>query len=138
MKNNNIYEIEYKQLLMRCLTNGELTNNRTKEKSYKLFNQSFNINLDGGFPIITGKKIFFNKALAEFKWIYEGRTDLKYLNDNNINWWDGFAKNNKLGKIYGYQLRNYNGTFDQVKYIINEINNDKTGKEENIIIQEEL
>lgn len=123
MKNNNLFELQYKQLLMRCLINGDLTNNRTKEKSYKLFNQSFNINLDAGFPIITGKKIFFNKALAEFKWIYEGRTDLKYLNDNNINWWDGFAKNNKLGKIYGYQIRNYNGSFDQIKYIINEINN---------------
>ena len=40
MKNNNLFELQYKQLLMRCLINGDLTNNRTKEKSYKLFNQS--------------------------------------------------------------------------------------------------
>ena len=48
---------------------------------------------------------------------------LSHVNDNNVNWWDGFAKNNKLGKIYGYQIRNYNGSFDQIKYVINEINN---------------
>ena len=123
MVDNSCFELEYKQLLMRCLIKGDLCNNRTEEKTYKLFNQTFNISLNKGFPIVTGKKIFFNKALAEFKWIYEGRTDLKYLQDNNINWWDNFAINNKLGKIYGYQIRNFNGSFDQVKYVINEINN---------------
>jgi thymidylate synthase len=120
---NNLFELNYKQLLMRCLLKGELCDNRTNEKTYKLFNQSFNINLKKGFPIVTGKKIFFSKALAEFKWIYEGRTDLKYLQDNNINWWDEFAINNKLGKIYGYQLRKFNNSFDQIKYVINEIKN---------------
>tara|TARA_A100001201_G_scaffold32067_1_gene34545 strand:- start:3113 stop:3874 length:762 start_codon:yes stop_codon:yes gene_type:complete len=120
---NNIFELEYKQLLMRCLLDGYLCKNRTSEKAYKLFNQTININLDYGFPIVTGKKIFFKKALAEFKWIYEGRTDLKYLQDNNINWWNDFAINNKLGKIYGYQLRKYNNSFDQVEYVINEIKN---------------
>ena len=120
---NNLFELNYKQLLIRCLLNGELCKNRTNEKTYKLFNQSFNINLQKGFPIVTGKKIFFDKALAEFKWIYEGRTDLKYLQDNNINWWNDFAINNKLGKIYGYQLRKFNNSFDQIKYVINEIKN---------------
>lgn len=118
---DNIFENEYKQLLMRTILKGELANNRTKEKTFTLFNQNFNIDLKYGFPVITGKKIFFEKALHEFKWIYEGRVDLKYLNDNNINWWNEFAINNKLGKIYGYQIRKFNGKFDQVKYVINEI-----------------
>ena len=120
---NSLFELNYKQLLMRCLLHGELCDNRTQEKTFKLFNESFNINLQEGFPIVTGKKIFFEKALAEFKWIYEGRTDLKYLQDNNINWWNEFAINNKLGKIYGYQLRRFNNSFDQIKYVINEIKN---------------
>ena len=123
MNDNSLFELNYKQLLMRCLLEGELCKNRTQQKAYKLFNQSFNIYLNKGFPIITGKKIFFEKALTEFKWIFEGRTDLKYLQDNNINWWNDFAINNKLGKIYGYQIRNFNGSFDQVNYVINEINN---------------
>ena len=86
----NIFENEYKQLLMRVLLKGELADNRTKEKTFTLFNQNFNIDLKYGFPIVTGKKVFF-------------------------------AKNGKLGKIYGYQIRKFNGEFDQVKYAINEI-----------------
>lgn len=120
---NNIFENEYKNLLMSCLIENNLCDNRTNVKTYKLFNNSFNIDLKYGFPIVTGKKIFFEKALAEFKWIYEGRTDLKYLQKNNVNWWNDFAINNKLGKIYGYQLRKYGGSFDQVKYVVNEIKN---------------
>ena len=120
---NNIFEHQYKAMLMRTLIDGELTDNRTGVKTYKTFNNSLNINLKYGFPIITGKKIFFEKALAEFRWIYEGRTDLKYLNDNGITWWNDFAVNNKLGKVYGYQIKKFNGIFDQIDYVIQEIKN---------------
>ena len=119
----NKFEIIYNTLLKDCLESGELTENRTDFKTYKLFNKSFNINIQEGFPIVTGKKIFFKKALAEFKWIYKGRTDLEYLHKHNIYWWDNFAKNNKLGKIYGYQLRNFNGEVDQIEYIKRELFN---------------
>lgn len=120
---NNIFEHEYKVLLMKALIEGELTNNRTSKKAYKLFNQTLNINLKYGFPIVTGKKIFFGKALTEFKWIFEGKTDLEYLNKNNVKWWNDFAIKSKLGKVYGYQIRKFNGIFDQVDYVIKEIKN---------------
>jgi len=121
MKNN--FELEYKQLLTNCLLENKLCGNRTNVKTYKLFNKSINIDLADGFPIITGKKIDFDKGLHEFLWIYNGKTDLKYLNENNIKWWDDFAINGKLGKVYGYQVRKYNGNFDQIDYCINEIKN---------------
>lgn len=121
--NNNIFEQEYKVLLMQTLLKGELCSNRTDIKTFKQFNKTLNIDLKYGFPIITGKKIFFEKALAEFKWIYEGRTDLEYLHNNNIYWWDDFAINNKLGKVYGYQIKKFNNIFNQIDYAISEINN---------------
>jgi thymidylate synthase len=117
----NKFEIDYKSLLIDVLENGIESENRTKTNTIKLFNKSLNINLANGFPIITGKKIFFEKALAEFKWMYEGKTDLEYLKKNNVNWWNDFATDNDLGKVYGHQIRNYNNSFDQVKYVINEI-----------------
>tara|TARA_R100000479_G_scaffold110037_1_gene55319 strand:+ start:157 stop:912 length:756 start_codon:yes stop_codon:yes gene_type:complete len=117
------FERNYKALLMNCLLHGELTDNRTKVKTQKLFNQTLDINLTEGFPIVTSKKIFFNKALAEFKWIYEGRVDLEYLHKYKITWWDDFAINKKLGKVYGYQIRKFNGVFDQVEYVKKEILN---------------
>lgn len=120
---NNIFERDYKHLLMECLLNGELTDNRTGVKTYKLFNKTFNIDLQKGFPIVTAKKINFSFGLHEFLWIFNGRTDLAYLNEHGIKWWDDFAKNGKLGKVYGYQLRKFGGDFDQVEYVINEIKN---------------
>jgi len=123
IKAMNNFEQDYKNLLQECLLKGELTDNRTAVKTFQLFNKSLNINLNKGFPIVTAKKIFFNKALAEFKWIYEGKTDLNFLHENNIFWWDDFAKNNNLKKVYGYQIRKFNGVFDQVDYVIKEIKN---------------
>ena len=69
------FEQHYKTLLKETLQDGELCNNRTNVKTYKQFNKSLNINLQQGFPVLTGKKLFFEKALAEFKWIYEGRNE---------------------------------------------------------------
>ncbi len=119
----NNFELQYKHLLKSVYNNGFLTANRTGVKTYKLFNQSLNINLKEGFPIVTGKKIFFKKSLGEFKWIYEGKTSLEYLHKHNIFWWDDFAKNNKLGKVYGYQIKKFNGVFNQIEYAIKEIKN---------------
>ena len=122
-KRNNIFEHQYKALMMNVLSNGDRSENRTGVDTFKLFNQSINIDLQYGFPIVTGKKIFFEKGLAEFKWMYEGRTDLEYLNDNNVKWWNNFAKNGRLGKVYGYQIKKFNGLFDQVEYVKQEIKN---------------
>lgn len=121
MRNN--FERDYKQLLMQVLLEGSSNDNRTGIKTIKLFNQTLNIDLADGFPIVTGKKIFFEKGLAEFEWIFGGLTDLKFLQDRNVNWWNDFAKDGKLGKVYGYQVRNFAGSFDQIEYCIKEIKN---------------
>ena len=55
------FEKKYKKLLLQCLSNNVLTNNRTNTKTYKLFNESININLNEGFPILTSKKYFLKK-----------------------------------------------------------------------------
>lgn len=117
------FEYNYKNLLFDCLNNGELTDNRTGVKTLKLFNKTLIIDLTEGFPIVTGKKVFFEKALAEFNWMYEGKTDLRYLHKHNVKWWDDFAIDNQLGKVYGYQIKKYNGYFNQIKYAINQIKN---------------
>lgn len=117
----NRFENDYTNLLKDVLKNGVESENRTGINTTKLFNKSLNIDLTDGFPVVTGKKIFFNKALAEFQWMFNGNTDLKYLQDRGVNWWNDFAHKGSLGKVYGYQIRNYNNSFDQVQYVINEI-----------------
>ena len=43
-----------------------------------------NIDLNQGFPIVTGKKIFFDKAYHEYVWFRDGMTTTAYLNENGI------------------------------------------------------
>lgn len=119
----NKFEEDYKDLLKKVMSFGTIEKNRTGIKTLVLANQELKFKqLSKEVPLITGKKIFAKKALAEFEWIYNGFTSLDYLNDNGIDWWDQYA--NEKGDIpytYGYQLRNYNGNFDQVDYVVNEI-----------------
>lgn len=118
------FEKDYKRLLRNCLRYGESKETRTSSKAITLFNQNMNINLNDGFPIITGKKIFFKKGFHEYRWIKDGMRTTNYLNQHDIYWWDQYSDSKgDLGKIYGYQLRNFNGEFDQLDYIYKEIRN---------------
>ena len=105
------------------LTYGELTHNRTGVKTLTSFNQVLNIDLQEGFPIITAKKVFYDKGLHEYIWFKEGMHTTRYLNEHDIRWWNQYANDHgDLGKVYGYQLRSFNGEFDQLDYVIKQIN----------------
>ena len=55
----NNFELQYKELLKSVINNGTLATNRTAVSAWKKFNQTLNINLKEGFPIVTGKKNVF-------------------------------------------------------------------------------
>jgi thymidylate synthase len=114
------FENDYKALLRDVFQNGILSSNRTGIDTIASFNKSMTIDLEQGFPILTGRKIFFDKAYHEYVWIVTGLTTLNYLHENGITWWDSYAdKKGSLGKTYGYQLRSFNGEIDQLEYILN-------------------
>jgi thymidylate synthase len=78
-----------------------------------------------GFPILTGKKISFNAARTELLWILNGRTDLKYLEDNGVKYWRAdYERSGRtdetLGPVYGKQWRDFNG-LDQLAAVVNAI-----------------
>jgi len=116
------FEEEYKELLRKILSYGSKEANRTGVDCYTLFGKDISFYLGNNeMPVITGKKIFYDKAYHEADWIYSGKTDIKYLNENGIYWWDQYAINGYVDKTYGYQLRNYNNGFDQIEYVIQEV-----------------
>jgi thymidylate synthase len=115
------FENDYKNLLRTILAGGVEEKNRTGVNTLVCFAESLKIDVSEGFPILTGKKIFFDKAKAEFDWIIQGLTSLKYLNEKGVTWWDKYAKDGHVVKSYGHQLRNYMGRFDQLGYVITEI-----------------
>ena len=78
-----------------------------------------------GFPILTGKKISFNAARTELLWILNGRTDLKYLEDNGVKYWrPDYERSGRtdetLGPVYGKQWRDFNGV-DQLEKLVHSI-----------------
>lgn len=120
-KKINMFEQNYKVLLSEVWSQGEEVETRTGTNAMAAFNKTIEHDMKDGFPIITSKQIFFDKAYHEYVWMRDGGTTTEYLNKHDINWWNGYANNGELGKIYGYQLRNFNGVFDQIEFAIKEI-----------------
>jgi len=116
---------QYHDLMFEVLHRGNKKDDRTGTGTLSLFGKTLTHRMSNGFPILTTKKMFFNGALTELLWILQGRTDLKYLHDHNVKWWDPDYKRSgrtdmSLGPIYGKQWRDFNGV-DQLKNILVDI-----------------
>ena len=125
MKNINI-ENEYKRLLSEILNTGVDKSDRTGTGTRAVFGRTIRHDMSLGFPILTGKKISFNAARTELLWILNGRTDLKYLEDNGVKYWrPDYERSGRtdetLGPVYGKQWRDFNGV-DQIKNLVYSIN----------------
>lgn len=120
----NINE-EYRGLLSGVFYAGKNKKDRTGVGTKAVFGRTIRHDMAAGFPLITTKKVSFNAALTEILWILQGRTDLKYLVDNGVNYWTpnyeaSGRTDGTLGKVYGYQWRNFNGT-DQLFNLLSDI-----------------
>jgi thymidylate synthase len=119
-------ENEYKELIDEILRRGLDKADRTGTGTKSVFGRTIRHDMSLGFPILTGKKISFNAARTELLWILQGRTDLKYLEDNGVKYWrPDYERSGRtdetLGPVYGKQWRDFNGV-DQLKNIVYSIN----------------
>ena len=87
---NNI-DIQYKQLLQDILDNGVEKKDRTGTGTLSVFGRQIRHKMSEGFPLLTTKKMFFKGIVTELLWFLNGRTDLKYLLDNDCYIWVGDA-----------------------------------------------
>ena len=125
MKNANIQN-EYRELLSEVLNKGLDKTDRTGTGTKSVFGRTIRHDMSEGFPILTSKRISFNAARTELLWILNGRTDLKYLEDNGVGYWQpDYERSGRtdetLGPVYGKQWRNFNGV-DQLKNLVYDIN----------------
>lgn len=111
-----VFEYEYRQLVNDILENGIDLHGRNGTMR-SLINTTLTASQDK-LPIITGKKVFYDKAIAEFIWMLDGRSDIGFLHEHGIHWWDDYAINNEIPKAYGYQLRH---DPDQIQYVLHEL-----------------
>ena len=114
-------ETQYRSLIEELL-DAPYKPDRTGTGTYSLFGKTLEHDMSAGFPLLLSKKVSFKAAKFELLWILQGRTDIQYLRDNGINYWDPDYKRSgrtdgTLGPVYGKQWRNFNGV-DQLQRLI--------------------
>ena len=124
---------QYLELLKYILEKGKSKKTRGIHSIRSIFGYQLKFDLRKGFPIITTKKMPFKIMTHELLWFISGETNIKYLQENKIHYWDGFAdKNGDLGPVYGSQWRKWpdyqGGYIDQLANVINEIRNTPDSK----------
>ena len=117
---------EYRRLLSEIYYDGVTKSDRTGTGTKSVFGRTIEHDMSLGFPLLTAKKVSFNAAKTELLWIAQGRTDLKYLEDNGVKYWrPDYERSGRtdetLGPVYGKQWRNFEGV-DQLKNLVYSIN----------------
>ena len=124
----------YLQLLEYVLEKGVEKNDRTGVGTKSVFGWQMRYDLQEGFPLLTTKKLHWKSIVHELLWFLSGKTNIKYLKENNIKIWDAWADaNGDLGPVYGKQWRfwsNSSGeeTIDQLENAIQLILNDPNSR----------
>lgn len=84
-------ERQYLDLLEDVLKNGIKNVDRgTGAVSYGVFGRQTRYDLAEGFPLLTTKKVYWKGVIQELYWFMSGRTNIKYLVDNNVHIWDDY------------------------------------------------
>lgn len=124
---------QYLDLLDHILTHGQNKKTRGIHGIKSIFGYQMRFDLRRGFPILTTKKMPFKIMVHELLWFISGQTNIKYLQEHGIHYWDDFADaHGDLGPVYGQQWRRWpdgqGGTIDQLTQAINEIKNTPDSK----------
>tara|TARA_Y100000768_G_C23855867_1_gene623307 strand:- start:50 stop:880 length:831 start_codon:yes stop_codon:yes gene_type:complete len=138
---------QYLDALKQCYEHGTDVESRAG-KVRKSFGFQMHFDLSKGFPAITTKKLAWKSVVSELLWFIEGSNDERRLaeilyddkrenlKDKKTIWtqnaeadyWKPKAKfEGDVGKIYGYQWRNFNGV-DQLENLIDSLKNNPNGR----------
>jgi thymidylate synthase len=127
-------EYEYLQLMADIIKDGRSKPSRGIHGLKSVFGAQVRFDMRHGFPLLTTKKMPYKLLLHELLWFISGSSDVTYLHDHKIHYWDGFLHegSNDLGRIYGVQWRHWrrpDGTeFDQLQWAIDELKHNPDSK----------
>lgn len=120
------FEYQYADSLENCFEKGIDTSDRTGVGRKRFMGQHFVIGNYPGLdmlPVLRGKKVFPKMAIKEMTWILSGHTNIDYLEKHGVTYWREWANaNGELGRVYGAQMRDFNG-FDQIRYMLDNLVN---------------
>ncbi len=126
-------ETQYLRLLSDILKDGKSKNTRGVVGIKSIFGYQLRFDMRHGFPLLTTKKMPFKILMHELLWFVSGSSNIEYLQDHKIHYWDDFAdKNLNLGPVYGVQWRkwkNLDGSeTDQLAWAIDQLKNNPDSK----------
>lgn len=126
-------EAQYLQLIANIMKDGKTKHTRGIVDAKALFGYQLRFDLRHGFPLLTTKKMPFKILLHELLWFVSGSSNIQYLQEHKIHYWDEFAdKDLNLGPVYGVQWRHWHGAdgqeFDQLQWAIDEIKHNPDSK----------
>jgi thymidylate synthase len=136
----NTLDAQYLNLCKEILKRGFKKENRTGISAYTIPSAYIKHDMSEGFPILTSRFIPFKSVRVELEFFIKGLTDKTWLQERGCHYWDEWCNPKKipystdpliqehmrqesdLGKVYGYQWRNYNDSgIDQLKNIVETI-----------------
>lgn len=127
-------EYQYLGLMAEILKDGKSKSTRGIHDIKSIFGAQVRFDMRAGFPLLTTKKMPFKILLHELLWFISGSSDVAYLHEHNIKYWDGFLHegSNDLGRVYGVQWRHWqrpNGSeFDQLAWAIDQLKTNPDSK----------
>lgn len=131
---------QYLELARKVLNDGVLKPNRTGINTLGIIGGMMQFDLADGFPIVTTKKTAFRVAIAEMLGFLRGYDSAAQFRKLGCKVWDANANENPqwlnnpkrmcdddLGRIYGVQAREWNGTNGYVDQLSNVYEDLKAG-----------
>jgi len=128
-------EYEYLKLIADIMKNGKSKPSRGIHGLKAVFGRQIRFDMRQGFPLLTTKKMPFKILLHELLWFVSGSSDVTYLHEHGIKYWDGFLHegSNDLGRVYGVQWRHWKRPdgqpeFDQLQWAIDQLKTNPDSK----------
>lgn len=113
------HDYEYLKLVQDILNNGARKENRTGVDTFAVFSRQMRFKLyDESIPLLTTKKMHTRSIIYEILWYLQGNTSSEELERNGVDIWKEWKdEKGELGKIYGYQWRNWESKPNKIVYV---------------------
>lgn len=131
-------DLQYANLVREILS-APKKENRTGISTHAIACRSIRHDMADGFPLLTTKKMGMKNIAAELECFIKGFSSKKEFHERNCHIWDEWANPQKvpygndeatkknmlaeddLGRIYGVQWRDWMGSIDQLKEIVDKL-----------------